>query len=70
MHTLYTYLIALPEVCRLSQSMVLRELQYLPINGVLGIASDDKTVVYYGLDEQMGDVLEEGVTVSGHCYIW
>jgi len=57
-----------PKVCRLSQAMVLKELQYLPINGVLGIASDDKTVVYYGLDEQMGDVLEEGVVVSGHCY--
>ena len=41
-----------------------------PLNGVLGKAVDDNMVVYYGLDMEEGDILEEGTQVVGHCYVW
>ena len=70
-YSVYYYSLCLfpPGYCQLTQEVVYRELQQYPLNGVLGV-SDDGTTVYYGLDQQMGDILEEGTMVQGHCYKW
>merc|ERR1719305_307308 len=64
------FALCLPEFkyCQLTQDEVLRQLKYLPINGVLGSNIDDGQEVNYGLDMAEGDVLEEGTIVKGHCY--
>jgi len=54
--------------CQLTRAVVKAQLGLHPINGILGL-SDDGTQVFYGtLEEQMGDMLEEGTVVKGHCY--
>ena len=57
------------EYCQLSKDDVLRELKFLPLDGILGVSPDDNSTVQYGLTG-LGDVLENGTTVEGHCYVW
>ena len=58
------------EYCQLTYQDVLRELRYQPLDQVLGTSADDNLEVYYGINMTDGDILEEGVKVFGHCYVW
>ncbi|XP_005107625.1 SCO-spondin [Aplysia californica] len=62
--------LCLPEMrfCQLTKDEVLRELSFLPLNGVLGVSPDDNEEVNYGLTGP-GDTLEEGTKVQGNCYV-
>jgi len=54
--------------CQLTPDEVVKQLKMHPIAGELGLTEDGVKVFYGNLDDQMGDMLEEGTVVYGHCY--